>query len=636
VDEIEQETLLRAAAPLIELAIVEDVGPGDATSEATIAAGAVLTGRIVAKAQGVVAGLPVAKAVFHRVDPAIRFIAHVADGQEVVAGELLAEATGPGRSLLAAERTVLNFLQRMSGIATLTRQFVDAVATSRATILDTRKTLPGFRTLDKYAVRMGGGQNHRTALYDMILIKDNHVDAAGGILPAVRRARDHHPSLPVEVEVRDFDELAEALSIEPQLDRIMLDNMDTESMRRAVALARGRVPLEASGGLGLEAAAEVAATGVDYISVGSLTHSVRALDISMKIERPGRQAAGDGSAARIAEIKAGLGERLAILGHQYQRDEVLRFADYLGDSLQLARDATQTAAEYIVFCGVHFMAETAAILAGPGQQVFSPDPGAGCYLADTANLEDVAGAWALLDAALGDAGQDIMPVTYVNSSAQLKAFCGERGGIVCTSGNAARVMSWALAQRPRVFFFPDQHLGRNTARAMGIEAGEMLLWDTRQPPAADAIRRARVILWPGACNVHQRFRPEQVHAVRARYPGVRVLVHPECKAEVVDLADAAGSTAYIVQQVEAAPPGTRWAIGTESHLVERLQKEHPDQEILSLSPVPAFCRTMGQITLTNLAAVLESLAAGRPINRVTVPGAVAGPARLALERMLAV
>jgi quinolinate synthase len=636
VDEIDQEALLRAAAPLIDLAIAEDVGPGDATSESTIAEDAVLTGRIVAKAHGVVAGLPVARAVFYRLDPAIRFVAHVVDGQEVVPGELLAEATGRGRSLLAAERTVLNFLQRMSGIATLTRQFVDAMARTPATVLDTRKTLPGFRTLDKYAVRMGGGQNHRFALYDMILIKDNHVDAAGGILPAVQRAREHFPALPIEVEVRDFDELAEALSLQPPLDRIMLDNMDIPAMRRAVALTGRRVPLEASGGLGLDTAAEVAATGVDYISVGSLTHSVRALDISMKIEQPGKAAADAGPAARIAEIKAALGDRLAILCHQYQRDEVLQFADYVGDSLQLARDATQTAAEYIVFCGVHFMAETAAILARPGQQVYSPEPEAGCYLADTASLDDVAGAWALLDAALGHAEGEITPVTYVNSSAQLKAFCGERGGIVCTSGNAARVVAWALAQRPRVFFFPDQHLGRNSARAMGIADDDMLLWDTRHPPSEAAIRQARVILWPGACNVHQRFRPEQVGAARARYPGVRVLVHPECRAEVVDLADAAGSTAYIVQQVDAAPPGSRWAIGTESHLVQRLQKEHPEQEIRSLSPVPAFCRTMGQITVTNLAAVLESLAAGRPLNRVTVAGEIAAPARLALERMLAV
>lgn len=637
-DEIEQEALLRAAAPLIELAIAEDIGPGDATSESTIAADAVLTGRIVAKAPGVIAGLPVARAVFQRIDPAIRFEAHVADGQEVVPGELLAEATGPGRSLLAAERTVLNFLQRMSGIATLTRQFVDAVACTPAAVLDTRKTLPGFRVLDKYAVRMGGGQNHRQALYDMVLIKDNHVDAAGGITPAVQRARERPPALPIEVEVRNFDELAEALSIEPPLDRIMLDNMAPDAMRRAVALAGGRVPLEASGGLGLEAAAEVAATGVDCISVGGLTHSVRALDISMKIERPGRPAAGTGAAlaARIAEIKAGLGNRLVILGHLYQRDEVLQFTDLSGDSLKLARDATQTDAKHIVFCGVHFMAETAAILARPGQQVFSPDPSAGCFLADTASLDDVAGAWALLDEALGEAVQEITPVTYVNSSAQLKAFCGERGGIVCTSGNAGRVMAWALGQRPRVFFFPDQHLGRNTARAMGIAGDEMLLWDTRQPPAPEAIRRARVILWPGACNVHQRFRPEHVRAVRALYPGVRVLVHPECRADVVDLADAAGSTAFIVEQVNAAPPGARLAIGTESHLVARLQKEHPDREILSLSAVPAFCRTMGQITLANLAEVLESLAAGRPINRVTVAGDVAAAARQALERMLAV
>jgi quinolinate synthase len=649
----EIEALLQAAQPLIELAIAEDIGPGDATSESTLPAEAVLHGRIVAKEAGVVAGLPVAEAVFHRIDPAIAFNAHAADGQEVVPGELVAEVTGPGRGVLAAERTALNFLQRMSGVATLTRRFVDAVAHTSAAVLDTRKTVPGYRVLDKYAVRMGGGQNHRMSLYDMILIKDNHVDAAGGILSAVARARAARApraSLAIEVEVRNLDELRQVLSITPPVDRAMLDNMGLEQMRHAVALTAGRVPLEASGNVTLERAADIAATGVDYLSVGQVTHSAPALDLSMKVSRVEQQAAVPALGVRVAELKAALGKRLVILGHHYQRDEVIAFADFRGDSLQLARDATQTDAEIIVFCGVHFMAETAAILARPGhrfgqscglaqgsgtpQRVLMPDPAAGCYLADTASPEDVQEAWDQLDATLGDAEAQCTPITYINSSAELKAFCGRHGGIVCTSSSAEKAVRWALSQRPRVFFFPDQHLGRNTARRMGIPLEEMLLWHSRHSP--EAIRRARVVLWPGACNVHQRFLPEHVSAVRERFPGIRVLVHPECKMEVVDLADDAGSTSYIIQQVEAASPGTRWAIGTESRLVQRLQQEHPDQQIVSLATVPPFCRTMSQTTLDNLAYVLEALARGEIVNEIVVDAETARWARVALERMLSV
>lgn len=629
----EEKLLLQAATPLIDLAIAEDIGPGDATSEAILAADVVLKGQIIAKSAGIVAGLPVAEAVFRRVHPDIEFTACVDDGQEVVPGELVAEISGPGRSLLAAERTALNFLQRMSGIATLTRRFVDAVACTSAAILDTRKTLPGYRVLDKYAVRMGGGLNHRMSLYDMILIKDNHVTAVGGIIPAVARARTARPDLPIEVEVRNLDELRQALSITPPVERIMLDNMSLEEMRRAVSIAAGRVPLEVSGNVTLEGVAEVAATGVDYISVGALTHSVKALDVSMEVRR-GEEAVAPDLSSRVAEIKSILGERLAILGHHYQRDEVIAFADFRGDSLKLARDATQTDAEFIVFCGVHFMAETAAILAKPGQHVIIPDATAGCYLADTAILEAVQAAWDVLETVFGDADAEFTPVTYVNSSAALKAFCGRHNGIVCTSGNAAQVLRWALERRPRVFFFPDQHLGRNTAKRMGISLDEMLLWNVHYPPDQEAIRRAKVILWPGACNVHQRFRPEHVAAVRERFPGIRVIVHPECKMEVVDLADDTGSTAHIIRQVEAAPPGTRWAIGTESRLVHRLQRDHPEQLIVSLADVPPFCRTMGQITLPKLAHVLEVLAGGELVNEVCVEAETAHRARMALERML--
>ncbi|HNT74598.1 MAG TPA: quinolinate synthase NadA [Anaerolineae bacterium] len=629
------KTLLAAAAPLIELAVAEDIGPGDATSLATLDATARAQGRIVAKQPGVIAGLPVVEAVFRRVDPTIAFTTYVSDGQEVTMDELVAVAEGPTRSLLAAERLVLNFLMRMSGIATATRTYTMTVATTSATILDTRKTLPGYRVLDKYAVRMGGGVNHRMSLFDMMMVKDNHVDAAGGIAPAVARARAAYPDLPIEVEVRDLDELRQALAINPPLDRILLDNMDNETMREAVALAAGRVPLEASGTITLARVREIADTGVDYISSGALTHSVKALDLSMKIHPAGEAPEGD-VIARIQAAKAALGDRLVILGHHYQRAEIVVLSDIRGDSLELSRQAAQTDADYIVFCGVHFMAESAAILAKPGQHVLIPDMEAGCYLAHTATRALVEEAWATLDAALdGQADAEITPITYVNSDADLKAFCGEHGGLSCTSGNADRVLRWALAQRSRVFFFPDQHLGRNTALKLGIAPEEMLLWHPRRTPSADAIGRAKVILWPGVCNVHQRFRPEQVAAVRAQYPGIRVIVHPECKAEVVRLADDAGSTAYIIKQIEAAPPGTQWAIGTESRLVARLQQEHPEQTIVSLADVPPYCIMMSQITPENLLAVLEGLTRGELINEVTVDPEIARWAKVALERMLA-
>ncbi|MBN2007365.1 MAG: quinolinate synthase NadA [Anaerolineae bacterium] len=626
--------LLAAAEPLLALALAEDVGPGDATSLATLGAGTCVQGVIMAKASGIIAGLPVTEAVFRRVDPAVTFAARVSDGQEVTAGEVVAVVTGPAASLLAAERTALNFLQHMSGVATLTRTFVMAVATTGAVILDTRKTLPGYRVLDKYAVRMGGGLNHRMSLFDMMMVKDNHIDAAGGIALAVARARAGYPDLPIEVEVRSLGELREALAVDPPLDRILLDNMDLQTMREAVALASRQVPLEASGGVTLSSVREIADTGVDYISVGALTHSAKALDLSMKVH-PLDAAPGAATLERIRAIKEQLDSRLVILGHHYQRDEIVALSDYQGDSLELSRQAARTDADFIVFCGVHFMAESAAILAQPGQHVFIPDREAGCYLAHTATRVLVEDAWAALNAAFGNAEAEVTPITYVNSDAELKAFCGEHGGLSCTSGNAEKVLRWALAQRPRVFFFPDQHLGRNTALKMGIAPEEMVMWHTRRPPSAEVLRQAKVILWPGACHVHQRFSPEHIRAMRERYPGIRVIVHPECPARVVQLADDAGSTAYIIQQIASAPKGTQWAVGTESRLVRRLQQQYPEQIIHSLAAVPPYCKMMGQITPENLLLVLESLLRGDPLNEVSVPEVTARWAKVALERMLA-
>jgi quinolinate synthase len=350
---------------------------------------------------------------------------------------------------------------------------------------------------------------------------------------------------------------------------------------------------------------------------------------------PAIESGDAGLVTRIQEIKAAMGDDLVILGHHYQRDVIVDLADFRGDSLQLSRTAAETDAHYIVFCGVHFMAEVAAILAQPEQHVLIPDASAGCYLADTATPSGVQAAWDALDDALGDAEAQVTPITYVNSSAALKAFCGEHGGTVCTSGNADAVIRWALTQRPRIFFFPDQNLGRNTALKMGLALEDMVVWHPRRRPSAAALRDAKVILWPGVCNVHQRFRPEQVQTVRQRYPGIRVVVHPECKAEVVALADESGSTAAIIRLIDEAGAGTQWAVGTESRLVHRLQQEHPDQLIVPLADVPPFCATMSQITLANLAETLDAMVAGDMRHEVTVDAQTSHWAKIALERMLA-
>jgi nicotinate-nucleotide pyrophosphorylase (carboxylating) len=275
--------ILEAASPLIELAIAEDIGPGDATSKAVLPVDLRLQGRIFTKSPGVIAGLPIAEAVFARVEPGLNFIYHAQDGDRVKRQQIVAEVTGPGRGMLAAERTALNFLQKLSGIASFTRVFVDAVASTEAIILDTRKTRPGYRVLEKYAVRMGGAQNHRMSLYDMLLVKDNHIEAAGSVAAAVTRARTTYPDLPIEVEVKNLQELEEALLLKP--DRIMLDNMSVEQMQEAVAITAGRVKLEASGNVELRQVTAIAETGVDYISIGALTHSAPALDLSMLVQQ---------------------------------------------------------------------------------------------------------------------------------------------------------------------------------------------------------------------------------------------------------------------------------------------------------------------------------------------------------------
>ncbi len=341
--------------------------------------------------------------------------------------------------------------------------------------------------------------------------------------------------------------------------------------------------------------------------------------------------------ARARAARASLGARAVVLGHHYQQEKVIRYADFLGDSLKLSQEAARRPeAELIVFCGVHFMAEVADILRQPHQQVVLPDLSAGCSMADMASFEQVVDCWEQLDEVVG--GETITPITYINSGADLKAFCGERGGTVCTSSNAPRILEWAFAQRQRVLFFPDQHLGRNTATAMGIPDAEMVVWDPEEElggNTAAALERARVILWAGHCSVHQLFRPEHIEMARADDPEVVVVVHPECAREVVQEADGYGSTEYIVQQIEAAAPGSHFAIGTELNLVGRLAAEHPEQRIDFLAPMQCFCSTMYRIDLPHFTWTMEHLAAGEVVNRVTVPPEDKHWAQVALERMLA-
>ena len=369
------------------------------------------------------------------------------------------------------------------------------------------------------------------------------------------------------------------------------------------------------------------------------------------VTRPGQlpveyqRASDDELHARIRAAKEKLGDKLVILGHYYQRDEVVQYADFVGDSFQLANAAlTKPDAETIVFCGVHFMAETADILARPDQHVILPNLAAGCSMADMADEDSVEAAWEQLmalyaDEPADDGKQAVVPVTYMNSSAALKAFCGRNGGIVCTSSNASTVLEWAFERGRRVLFFPDQHLGRNTAKAMGIPLDQIPMVHAKRPGLGhddpQALRDAKVLLWPGFCSVHKRFTVAQIEQARAQYPGVKVIVHPECPMPVVDAADASGSTEKIRKFVEASQPGDVIAIGTEINMVNRLAAQHPDRTIFCLDPVICPCSTMYRIHPGYLAWVLDGLVAGEVRNEIIVPDDIAGDAKVALQRMLA-
>ncbi len=343
--------------------------------------------------------------------------------------------------------------------------------------------------------------------------------------------------------------------------------------------------------------------------------------------------------ARIAAARERLGTDAVILGHHYQRDEVIRFADFTGDSYKLSKAAAESSAKYMVFCGVHFMAETADILAQPWQQVVLPDLNAGCSMADMAEIGQVEDCWESLERAGAVAGDGMIPLTYMNSAANIKAFCGERGGLVCTSSNARAAFEWTYRRAGRILFLPDQHLGRNTAFAMGIPLSEMVVWDPYQINGGvtpERLRAARIVLWKGHCSVHQRFLPEHVDRIRREHKGMQVVVHPECRWEVCQKADALGSTERIIDLIERAPEGSSFAVGTEIHLVNRLEKRFAPlgKRVVTLDESGCLCTTMYRISPQHLAWTLENLIAGHVVNRIRVENDVKHWARVALDRML--
>ncbi|MEV0163567.1 quinolinate synthase NadA [Nonomuraea fuscirosea] len=367
---------------------------------------------------------------------------------------------------------------------------------------------------------------------------------------------------------------------------------------------------------------------------GADPHSEKGVDCPGELP----PASDPGLVERARKAKEALGDRLFVLGHHYQRDEVIQFADVTGDSFKLAQQAAaRPGAEFIVFCGVHFMAESADILTGAGQKVVLPDLAAGCSMADMATFDQVEECWdALEDAGLAD---QVVPVTYMNSSADIKAFCGRNGGAVCTSSNARRALDWAFTRGQKVLFLPDQHLGRNTAvLEMGMSLDDCVVWNPHRPNGGltrEQLERARMILWRGHCSVHGRFTAESVDDVRARIPGVNVLVHPECRHEVVLKADHVGSTEHIIKTLEAAPSGSSWAIGTELNLVKRLAQTFPDKDISFLDRTVCYCSTMNRIDLPHLVWALESLVLGEVVNQITVDEDTTHWAKVALDRMLA-
>ena len=578
---------------LIDLAIDEDIASGDVTTDSIIPESTAAVATMTAKADGVISGLPVVEKVFRRFQKDIVFTPMVHDGDKVSKGDVLLKVEGSYPALLKAERTALNFFQRMSGIATETARYVAELKGTHTRLLDTRKTAPGMRVTDKMAVKDGGGTNHRMGLYDMAMIKDNHIKMAGSIAQAVEQVRAKVPAgIKVEVETTSLDEVKEAL--EARADIIMLDNMSTSMMRDAVNIIGGRAKTEASGNMTLGRLREVARTGVDFISVGALTHTVKAMDISMNV-----QLTAEYLVKAIGELKRR--RNAVVLAHYYVPAEVQDVADFTGDSLELSRKAAATDADVIVFCGVRFMAETAAVLC-PGRKVLLPVPDAGCSLADGITGDDLH-AWRKRHS-------DGVVISYVNTTAQTKAATD----ICCTSANAVKVAETicAAAGGKPVLFVPDRNLGAYVNSTAGL----------------------RMDLWKGSCHVHDQITARLVEEALVKYPEAEILIHPEaaCSGDTRINGNPRCffySTSGIIRHVKES--GCRqFVIATELGVMHRLRQEAPEKEFIPLSD-SLECRDMKKITLLSL---FETLLHQSPGKTITLPSETAQKAALPVQKML--
>ena len=578
---------------LIDLAIDEDVYTGDVTTDSIIPESSSAVATMTAKADGVISGIPIVEKVFRRFQKDVVFKPAVHDGDAVRKGDVILRVEGSYPALLKAERTALNFFQRMSGIATETARYVEVLKGTHTRLLDTRKTAPGMRVTDKMAVRDGGGTNHRMGLYDMAMIKDNHIKMAGSITAAVEQVRSRIPAdIQIEVETTDLDEVKEAL--DARADIIMLDNMSTDMMRDAVNIIGGRARTEASGNMTLTRLAEVAATGVDFISVGALTHTVKAMDISMNIQLTPAYLT-----KAIGELKRR--HNAVVLAHYYVPADVQDVADFVGDSLELSRKAAATDADVIVFCGVRFMAETAAVLS-PGRKVLLPVPDAGCSLADGITGEDIQ-AWKKRHS-------DGTVISYVNTTAGTKAATD----ICCTSANAVKVAEkvCAGAGGHSVLFAPDRNLGGYVNSTAGL----------------------RMELWKGSCHVHDRITSRMVEEALDKYPGAEILIHPEaaCSSDARITGNPRCffySTSGIIRHVKESEC-RQFVIATELGVMHRLKQEAPDKELIPLSE-DLICGDMKKVTLLSL---FHTLLHRSQRNTITLPSETAQKAALPVQKML--
>lgn len=581
---------------LIDLAIEEDINTGDITTESIIPASSKAIATMVAKADGVISGLNVVEMVFRRFQKDIVFTPYLQNGDKVKKGDLILKVEGSYPALLKGERLALNFFQRMSGIATETAKYVECLKGTHTQLLDTRKTAPGMRVTDKQAVKDGGGTNHRMGLYDMVMIKDNHIKMAGSITKAVEEVRAKVPAdIRIEVETTTLDEVREALKM--KADVIMLDNMSNEMMEEAVKIIDGKAQTEASGNMVIPRLKGVAETGVDFISVGALTHSVTALDISMNIRLDDEQLIKD-----ILKFKKE--KNAIILAHYYVDGRIQEIADFVGDSLELSRKAGSTDADMIVFCGVKFMAETAAVIA-PDKKVILPVLSAGCSLADGVTGEDLK-EW-------HKNNPHGVVVSYVNTTAEVKA----QTDICCTSANAVKVVEALKAGKvpglehfDKILFVPDENLGGyiNSTSKSGMN------------------------LWNGCCIVHNEITSDVIRRRQEEYPEADILIHPEskcsCDPEILNNPRCFFySTSGIIRHVKESDK-KQFVIATECGVLHKLKKTCPDKEFIPICE-EAVCHDMKKVTLEALYYALKN-----EQYEITVPKEIAEKAVVSIQRMM--